>query len=204
MKLRLLPGALAAVLLLMPIVASAQNDTPKSAKTVSFPADHPLISVSIPDGWKNLVFGKIFKVYKDVASVSINLKDKVSNPQEELEKALEYAEGQGVKYESRGEEFELNGMKGFTAKGSCHQERRKLEDFGVDLEPRWQALLLDQRPMQRGRYSFDRSGSGSHHELDQASQGSRKIELNKNKENQMKTYLTSIAHWAAAVSVMIS
>jgi hypothetical protein len=95
MRMRLLPGALATVLLLMPMVASAQSDTSKSAKTVSFPADHPLISVSIPDGWKNLVFGKIFKVYKDAGSVSINLKDKVSNPREELEKALEYAEGQG-------------------------------------------------------------------------------------------------------------
>ena len=103
-----------------------QNDTPKSAKTVSFPANHPLISVSIPDGWTTpgaSLAGSEFPLLiippKGIdGKVSLYLKDKVTDPQGSLKKTIEYAEEHGTKWESRGEAFELNGMKGFTAKGS--------------------------------------------------------------------------------------
>jgi hypothetical protein len=40
-----------------------------------------------------------------------------------------------VKYESRGEEFELNGMKGFTAKGSASKNGEKWRTSELILSP---------------------------------------------------------------------
>lgn len=122
--MRLFPAAIAAGLLLIPTVVSAQKDPPK-AKTVSFPADHPLISILIPDGWTAPGAG-IAKTSLNVVppkpvdgKVGLSVKENVTDPRMVFTKTLDEMEVKGAKWDSKGEEFALNGMKGFTAKGSA-------------------------------------------------------------------------------------
>jgi len=111
----------------MPIAASAQKDPPKS-KTVSYPADHPLISVSVPDGWSapgSTIRDMPLLVMppKGVKGrVKLDVKDGVTDPQAAFKKTLDDMEAQGVKWETKAQAFSLNGMKGFEAKGSGTKE----------------------------------------------------------------------------------
>ncbi len=122
MKLKLLPGVIAALLLFFgtSLVTIAQRDMPNS-KRMRFPDSGAAISVSIPDDWSTITFPYllVIKPKAGMGKISLATKDNVSDPQAELRKTLDYAKGQGAEltWESQGEASELNGMKGFRGIG---------------------------------------------------------------------------------------